>query len=327
MVNTICNITNGLPEESVQNQPWANKDVAWLSILGYETYLIDPAANNQWVPAVDFTEGSLHVSESGHSDQYTISWAGNFSHQWYIGVGLNIPTITYTKQLTLSESNHAQSAKLQSTLQLRAVGVNATIGAIYRPIQALRLGFSVQSPTVLNLSMQTSGEMSSKMSADKNYYLDTDDARGVATQVISPFRTSLSVAGQLGEIGMLALQYDFARSSQMKDVHTFRAGLEAQVNKDLFFNAGYVYESLFLQDDPIWMLAANDIRTDMDYRYNDYSQYISAGFGYRSDSMIAQLAYQYRWQSLHQYASEEHRVPFEILTHTHRVVATLAWRF
>jgi hypothetical protein len=73
MVQTICNITNGLPETNLLDQPWDDIEIAWLSILGYEAYLINPTTNNQWVPAVDFTEGALSISESGSSDQYTFS--------------------------------------------------------------------------------------------------------------------------------------------------------------------------------------------------------------------------------------------------------------
>ena len=113
----------------------------------------------------------------------------------------------------------------------------------------------------------------------------------------------------------------------MEDVHTLRVGAEAQITRGLFINAGYVYESSFMQEDPIWMLGYNEIRMDMDYRYTPQTQYASVGLGYRSNVVVAQLAYQYRWQTLHQYASEVQLTPLEVSTRTHRIVATLAWRF
>ena len=48
--------------------------------------------------------------------------------------------------------------------------------------------------------------------------------------------------------------------------------------------------------------------------------------GYRSNMFVAQLAYQYRWQTIHQYASEMQVLPMDVRTRTHRIVATLAWR-
>lgn len=334
MVPTICQLTNGLSEQYLQNEPWDDVEIGWLSILGYETYLINPIGNDQWEPAVDFTTGTLAVSESGNSDQYTLSWAGNINHQWYVGVGLNVPTISYTKHISLIESNRNSSAELKSMFHVSGVGVSGTFGLIYRPLRALRVGVSFQTPTVMNLSMQTEGDMYASIGGVK-YQLLTPASGVVNMDIASPLRTSVSLAGQLGNIGLLAVQYDYAHAtkdkdlgvSPMEDVHTFHVGAEAQIVRGLFVNAGYVYESSFLKEDPVWMLGYNEVRTDIDYRYTQDSQYASIGLGYRGESLVAQMAYQYRWQHLHQYASEMHMIPFEVLTTTHRIVATLAWRF
>ena len=331
MVPTICNITNdegGVSEEFLVNKPWDNVEIGWLSILGYEAYLIDPIENNKWKPAVDFTDGSLSISETGTSDQYTLSWAGNISNQWYIGIGLNIPTINYTKHTSLREENkqNSSSAELKSMFHVSGVGVSGSFGLIYRPIQALRIGASLQTPTILSLSRQSTGDMYSTIAGQK-YEVLTPESGVMDIDIASPLRTSVSVAGQLGKIGLIAVQYDYAHSSEMEDIHTLRMGAEAQVTRGLFLNAGYVYESSFMKEDPKWLLGYNEIRTDMDYRYTAATQYASAGIGYRSDVVVAQLAYQYGWQTIHQYASEEQALPFYVDTHTHRIVATLAWRF
>ena len=331
MVPTICNITNdegGVSEEFLVNKPWDNVDIGWLSILGYEAYLIDPIENNKWKPAVDFTDGSLSISETGTSDQYTLSWAGNISNQWYIGIGLNIPTINYTKHTSLREENkqNSSSAELKSMFHVSGVGVSGSFGLIYRPIQALRIGASLQTPTILSLSRQSTGDMYSTIAGQK-YEVLTPESGVMDIDIASPLRTSVSVAGQLGKIGLIAVQYDYAHSNEMEDIHTLRMGAEAQVTRGLFLNAGYVYESSFMKEDPKWLLGYNEIRTDMDYRYTAATQYASAGIGYRSDVVVAQLAYQYGWQTIHQYASEEQALPFYVDSHTHRIVATLAWRF
>ena len=331
MVPTICNITNdegGVSEEFLVNKPWDNDEIGWLSILGYEAYLIDPIENNKWQPAVSFTNGELSISETGTSDQYTLSWAGNISNQWYIGIGVNIPTINYTKHTSLREENkqNSSSAELKSMFHISGVGVSGSFGLIYRPIQALRIGASLQTPTILSLSRQSTGDMYSTIAGQK-YEVLTPESGVMDIDIASPLRTSVSVAGQLRKIGLIAVQYDYAHSNEMEDIHTLRMGAEAQAYRGLFFNAGYVYESSFMKEDPIWYLGYNEIRTDMDYRYTSATQYASAGIGYRSDVVVAQLAYQYGWQTIHQYASEEQALPFYVDSHTHRVVGTLAWRF
>lgn len=326
MVETICEKTNGLAEEFLIDMPWNDEEVGWLSILGYEGYLIDPVVDNQWIPAVDFSSGTLSVSETGSADQYTLSWAGNISNQWYVGLSLNIPTITYTKRTSLLETSRNNSAELKSMYYASGVGVSGAVGLIYRPIQSLRIGASLQTPTVMQLSLQTEGDMYSTIAGQK-YDVLTPSSGSINTEIYAPLRTSFSVAGQMGNNALIAVQYDYAHSADMEDVHTLRIGTEAQAYRGLFINAGYVYESSFMNKELAVGLDYNSIRTDMDYRYTAYSQYASMGVGYRSNVLVAQVAYQYLWQTLHQYATEMQPTPIDVQTRTHRIVATLAWRF
>jgi len=326
MVETICEKTNGLAEEFLIDMPWNDEEVGWLSILGYEGYLIDPVVDNQWIPAVDFSSGTLSVSETGSADQYTLSWAGNISNQWYVGLSLNIPTITYTKRTSLLETSRNNSAELKSMYYASGIGVSGAVGLIYRPIQSLRIGASLQTPTVMQLSLQTEGDMYSTIAGQK-YDVLTPSSGSINTEIYAPLRTSFSVAGQMGNNALIAVQYDYAHSADMEDVHTLRIGAEAQAYRGLFINAGYVYESSFMNKELAVGLDYNSIRTDMDYRYTAYSQYASMGVGYRSNVLVAQVAYQYLWQTLHQYATEMQLTPIDVQTRTHRIVATLAWRF
>ena len=334
MLETMCYKTDGLAEQYLQDKPWDDSEIGWLSILGYEAYLIDPIENDLWAPALDLTDGTLTVSESGNYDQYTLSWAGNISNQWYVGVNLNLPTLSYTKRVTHTETDRINSAELKSLYHLSGLGIGGSVGLIYRPIQAIRVGASFHIPTTMSLSVQTESDMYSKVNG-QSYEVLTPASGVVSTKIASPLRSSVSLAGQIGNEGLIAVQYDYTHApkdqelgfSPMEDVHTLRVGAEAQVTRGLFINAGYVYESSFLKEDPIWMLSYNEIRTDMDYRYTTSTQYYSVGLGYRSDAVVAQLAYQYRWQTIHQYATEAQVAVMDVDTQTHRIVATLAWRF
>ena len=334
MLNTICLKTDGLPEQYLQNKPWDDTEIGWLSILGYETYLINPAEDDLWTPAIELIDGTLSISETGSYDQYTLSWAGNINNQWYIGLALNVPTLSYTKNVTHYETNRTHSAELKSMYHLSGVGVSGTIGIIYRPIRALRIGASFLTPTTMSLSVQTESDMNTRING-QSYTLLTPASGVISSDITSPLRSSISLAAQIGNDGMIAVQYDYTHAikskdadfAPMDDVHTLRIGAEAQAYRGLFINAGYVYESSFRQDDPVWVLAYNEIRTDMDYRYTTYSQYASLGLGYRSDAVVAQVAYQYRWQNIHQYATELQLTQMDLLSQTHRIVASLAWRF
>lgn len=334
LLPTICTKTNGLSEADMGiDNIWDNNEIGWLSILAYDGYLIDPVADNQWIPAVNFNNGKLTVSESGSSDIYSISWAGNINNQWYIGASLNIPTLTYTKQISLYETNRLQSAELKSLFHVSGVGVSASFGLIARPTQWLRLGAAFHTPTTLSMSVQTEGDIYSKINSQE-YEILTPASGAISRTYTSPLRTSFSIASQWKNIGMLALQYDYAHAikdkdsglSPMQDIHTLKAGLEAHVSNSLYLNAGYVYESSFSKEDPKVELNYNSIRTDTDYRFTQSSQYASLGIGYRSSFLVAQLAYQFGWQTINQYATECQNDAFKLITNTHRIVCTLAWR-
>lgn len=325
MLPTICMLTNGLDENYLIEMPWDDVEIGWLSILGYEGYLIDPVNDKQWVPAIDMTAGELSISEQGYLNQYTISWASNISNQWYVGVGMNIPSLNYTKHTNYYESSHINSAELKSMFHASGIGVGASLGFIYRPMQCLRIGASLHTPTMMSLSIQTESDMQTQVSG--TIYEISTPREVYTVELRSPWRSSVSLAGQIGSTALIAAQYDYAHEAEMDDVHTLRVGAELQVYRGLFINAGYVYESSFLKQEAPIGLNYNSVRGDMDYRYTPYSQYISAGFGYRGHVVIAQLAYQYRSQLLHQYATEMQTSPIDVQTRTHRIVATLAWKF
>lgn len=334
MLPTICALTDGLNESSFNDDKiWDNTDIGWLSILGYDGYLIDPASDNRWTPAANLTKGRLSISETGAVNQYTIAWSGNISNQWYIGASINIPTINYSKNIVHYESDGNNYAELNSTFSASGVGVNASVGFIGRPTEWLRLGVALHTPTVLSMSLHTEGLMYSKI-ANNEYETYTPTGRTTST-CPTPLRTSISIAGQWKNIGMLSVQYDYAHTmrdkqtkiSPMEDVHTLRAGLEAQVWAGWYINAGYVYESPFLKQDPVVGLDYNSIRTDIDYRYTQWKQYASVGIGYRNDLWLLTVAYQYGWQLLHQYASECQSNPIALKLENHYLNCTLGFRF
>ena len=278
-------------------------------------------------------DGRLSISETGAVNQYTIAWSGNISNQWYIGASINIPTINYSKNIVHYESDGNNYAELNSTFSASGVGVNASVGFIGRPTEWLRLGVALHTPTVLSMSLHTEGLMYSKI-ANNEYETYTPTGRTTST-CPTPLRTSISIAGQWKNIGMLSVQYDYAHTmrdkqtkiSPMEDVHTLRAGLEAQVWAGWYINAGYVYESPFLKQDPVVGLDYNSIRTDIDYRYTQWKQYASVGIGYRNDLWLLTVAYQYGWQLLHQYASECQSNPIALKLENHYLNCTLGFRF
>ena len=335
LAETICRKTNGLTADALHANDdymtnlWNNEDLGWLSIMGYQGYLIDPKgdADNNWMPAVALNKStSLQVEESGYLNQYTISWAMNISNQWYVGLGLNIPSLTYSKDMTLRAYGEKNDAYLKSYMFASGVGFGATIGAIYRPCEWVRIGAAFQTPTMMSISVSTSGSLTSNLDT-MSVSISTPDISSSISQWVMPMRANLGVALQVLQYAMLSFQYDLSYWKTTTAVHTFRVGTEVNIVKGLYINAGCAFEPTFIKGDVISELDYNSIRTDTECRYINASWYASAGIGYRWNNLMVNAAYQYRRQYVHQYATEMQYPYFNVLSDTHRFSMTLAWRF
>ena len=109
-------------------------------------------------------------------------------------------------------------------------------------------------------------------------------------------------------------------------MHSLRTGLEVIPIPGMYINAGYAYESMFRKQDDVVLLDETLRRQEAYFQFNRWSQYVSAGIGYRGAGVIAQLAYQYRWQSVNLYAHEQSMdCPYPVHTDTHRIVFTIGW--
>lgn len=338
LANTICLKTNGIEEASLQTSTgnmydlWENSELGWLSILGYNAYLINPqsGSKDQWEPAMNLTTGSLTVQESGTMNQYTLDWAMNISNQLYIGVGLDIPTLSYSKTSKLEEIGTRTSAELTNYMTASGTGFNASVGLVYRPCQWVRMGASFQTPTIMNIKVNSQGNL---MSDSLSSAIETPWNYSPAASWILPMHASAGVALQVKQYGLLSLQYDFTHqpngknAREMADVHSFRVGAEANIVKGLYLNAGYVWEPSFSKQDNKQQLSNSDVRTDTDSRFTSVSHYASLGVGYRWTGVVLNAAYQYRWQRLNQYATELQDSPSSVTAQTHNIVVTLVWRF
>ena len=276
----------------------------------------------------------LKLRETGIVDEFSLAWAMNISHQWYIGAGLNVQTYTmsgdadyYEEFDRINADSVPYSLENETSLHFAGAGCTFSFGLLYRPIRWLRLGVSVETPSLGGLNTYTNGTI----------YAQTDSMRRSTApsqsdfdrRYHSPLRLSTSAAAQIGNYGLVALQYDYAHTLSYMDVHSLRVGLEIVPIPGMYINAGYTYE---WYQDRLRTKGGPETTVPLDPKFNRQdayfinmhsSQYASVGLGYRGHYIIVQAAYQYRWQRLNLYAHENQ--PYNMHTDTHRVVLTLGW--
>ncbi len=267
--------------------------------------------------------------ERGYSNVYSFDWAMNISNRWYIGAGLRVHSVFLSSDGIYLEKFSRTNAegkeyynKNATSLQLTNVSCGFSVGAIYRPVQWLRLGFGLETPSLGSLRIYTAGTLTSQTDSLRSSY--APDLRLQDTQFHLPLHLSSSVAFQIGGYGMIGLQYDYTKQQYHDAVHSLRAGIEVIPVMGMYINAGYAYESTFRPATTAVPIDATFDRQDTYYLRPRNTQYASVAVGYRGKHMLIQAAYQFRWQQINLYAHEKAE-PYDMRTNTHRIVLTIGW--
>lgn len=331
----IAQKTDGLPANVLTpSERWNNSNIGWLSILGYDAYLIDPKSDGStnWTPCIDTirsVNSTLTLEESGFVNDWNLSWGGNFNHKLYFGATLSISNFGYIKNYTYSErKGDKYYAKLSSYLSINCVGIHSCLGLMYQPLRWMRIGLSIQSPTTASIKVTTDGDLQSDYSLtsvhSEHVYSPTDGPT-TYTNYSFPYQLKAGLAFFIKDKGMVSLEYDYEDWKQMSHIHTTKIGLEYVFHRYLFFDVGAAYEFDGLKDKPTYVFSETTSRTDPDYRNLHYRYYVSTSIGYRGKYFVGQIAYQYKHQKEDIYANELQRDAYVMHTDTHRLVFTLGW--
>lgn len=156
--------------------PYVSSDAPFMSILSYNSYLInpDPTADNSnnYTGLWGSNSSGLTRSEviqEGYTDQYNLAIGFNIHETFFVGVSFGVTDINYTERALLIEDidnavipnvrgNGIQYGgtagyDLNSYKHITGNGFNCKIGLIYKPIHELRLGLAFHTPTWYNLTM------------------------------------------------------------------------------------------------------------------------------------------------------------------------------
>ncbi len=176
-------ITNGTRVPATpQGSIWFNN---LYSNLAWRSYVIDTLAdtNNFYRPiaAGANVQQGYTLTEQGRTNQWSIAAGFNISDRVYVGVALNVMDYVYRANLAYTEedirlprgpgnivqgfyegiANGAgfQRMNFNQDFGFSGLGFNARFGVIVQPIDELRVGFSVQTPSIASLQNTLSASM------------------------------------------------------------------------------------------------------------------------------------------------------------------------
>ena len=272
---------------------------------------------------------AMQLTERGYINEYAFNYAMNISDRWYWGLGLRIHSYSMSSDADYIETFPEKNAQQQSfynrsrtTLLLNGAGCSLSTGLIYRPLSWLRLGLGLETPSIGRESASTSGTFDAM--TDSLHWNDAPNLHSAASDFHMPLHLSTSVAFQISQYAMIAMQYDFRHNSSAPNMHSLRAGLEIVPIAGLYINGGYVFESTFSNTSRAVAIDPTLQRQDAYYQYTRRQQYISCAAGWRGRYIMAQVAYQYHRQHAALYA-HQNADPYANHTTTHRVVLTVGW--
>ncbi len=359
--NYIASYTNGVNSGSLLEDdgydPYFDSGNDWLSILAYNSFMINNPGSSQENYAGLYQNGTsgdalYNVRERGYTDEYNIDFAGNVSDIVFWGLGVGIVDMNYTRESNYSESmdnalvyNHQTQAlssgkanfDLYNWQQISGSGANLKFGVIVRPVEMLRLGFAVHTPTWLRLNHATYG--------DTGYEYLADDAVGdrptnsgdfstptneYDSRLTTPWRFMVGASLVIGPKAILSLDYERVAYNDMKlkqqsnfggdynygggfventyaneDVKNYfraaniiRVGAEYRINSNWSVRAGYNYKSSNVRKEAMsGDMYISTAGTDPSYRFDNDTHNITLGIGYRYKSWYADLAYQHTTQN------------------------------
>ena len=197
--------------------------------LAYDTYAIDRDDNNEYFSDYnDFGYGQpLYRSMSTQIGvgEYDFSIGLNFNHNLYFGATLGIQDIYYRDYIFHEEKpgfEYMRDFNFSDEYTITGVGLNFKTGVIWRPIQMLRLGAAIHTPTHLWLKpyvltgMETSWNESPADDGSKHFYYETESDPSEKYRISTPWRYSVSAATVLGSRGMVDVDIevlDYAKSN------------------------------------------------------------------------------------------------------------------
>ena len=188
------------------------------------TYLLDIDTNtNIYFSPVPYggTMQRKIVDQWGSMNEWTFGLGTNYQDILYLGMSINIPWIRYFERSTYSETDIADtiydfsSFDVYDRLETRGSGFNMKFGFILRPVDFIRIGGSVHTPTWSAMRDYWDRYMESWFDNGDNYYQESPYGE-YQYKLTTPMRLQGSLAFIFGKHGLISGEYEYVDYSKAK---------------------------------------------------------------------------------------------------------------
>ncbi len=298
------NNSNSLVDEFVYT---ANKYDDWDSFtdgLAWETFLIDyDSLTGVYYSDFDVSgygqTQKRTITTKGGIGEYLFSLGANLGNKVYVGGSVGVQRAEYEETWIHTETDptdiidYFEQFSFRNVLYTTGTGLNVKFGFIARPIDWLRVGGAIHTPTFFKLKDDFTSSMSTDLADGESTHVY--DANGEYNyELTTPFRAIGSLAFILKQFAIISVDYEYvdyasarlrgsdydffdenqAVSNRYRAANNIRLGGEFHLGP-MFFRGGYaLYGTPYVSGEP------NDIQV---------YQALSGGFGYRTAAFFMDL--------------------------------------
>lgn len=321
--NYIADFSYGIPEYDIQfgtdgYNPYLDSNYDWLSILAYNSYMINPDGTTQNGGNTyrglfgNGTQGDAlySVREQGYVDEYDVSFGGNVENTVYWGLSFGITDLNYKRWAFYSESmesaqipedaaganglNGAAGFDLDNYKYIHGSGFNIKAGVIIKPVNEFRIGLGVHTPTwyslntIYNAGVQyaytptsKSGDPIGDTLTNGSNWEETDNAN-YDWKFNAPWRFMVGAAAVVGNKAIISVDYQFDGYNSMN--------IKTPAGYD---NYGYSYDFVPNYDlnnnIKTYYKNANTVRVGLEYRVTPQFS-LRAGYNHQFSNVKEEVA-------------------------------------
>lgn len=218
-----------------------NSALPYTSAPALYTYLIDTVTVNGVVQVKGAPEYILDAGQAlrqemihttkGGIYEFALGYAQNKNDKWYWGISLGVPLVSYSSNMVFKESdtssntsNHFNRFEYTDDFKTKGTGFNAKLGIIYRPLDYIRLGLAIHTPTYMILTDTRTTYLTTEVENPVNSYsinseTFTNNGPGEAKYVqTTPFKAMISASYVFRETENVKKQRAFI-SADIEYVH------------------------------------------------------------------------------------------------------------
>lgn len=212
----------GITEEEINTIPLYT-DLQYMNDFNYYAITDDnDLVYGQFLRKTLFNQGKL--------SEFVISGAANYNHQLYIGATVGIQRYRFENTVLHRESTsgsafqtiydpterlYFESFDFEENNITWGTGVNFKFGLIYKPINILRIGAAIHTPTVQRMESEFSTNMET-FYYDGSSVSSRSDLAVNEYRIYTPFKALGSIGLQIKKIALLSLDYEYVDYSGMR---------------------------------------------------------------------------------------------------------------